>query len=530
MPLRSVSIDKAGEVGLTPDYPATEAPPNAWTAGRNVRFADGEVVTFPGHDVGGENSLQDAIWSLHTVSSATQHYWVNLGPAAGGGVIPKAYAFDGTTFHDISPSTAFTSARNQVITGGFLNGFLIVNNQQDVPHTWDLNTGNVMVPLANWDTNWRARAIATFKGYIMAVGITDTGNLFPNRIKWSDEASAGALPGDWDETDPTIQAGELELADTTAALVGLAQMRNEMVVYTERECAALALVGGSTVFRARTIATQAGAISERAIGRVFGKHVVITDNDIVMNDGQNIQSIADERTRRFMFSQLDEDNYGFAFTQVHRLKNEVWFCFPSAGMDYCDLALVWNWSDNTWGVRDLPVGCIAAADGIDIVGLSTALWTEGGAAATWDVEDGSWDERSFNALGGVMLITGDDTNTGASGAQINRVEQGNTFGDDNRTFRLERLGMRPDDLGRDVTVREVWIRATGDPFTVRVGYQNEPNGAVAWGSIQTYDPESQKKITCRVTGKYPCLQIESEGDFNSRVHGVRMMYSLGAQR
>ena len=527
-----IIIPRAGELGIISDLPPLMVPPNAWTSGVNVRVNDGELVAFPGHDLGGENTGLDAIWSLTTVTDATSHYWVNLGDDGTG--VCKAFAYDGTTFHDISPTPTpandFTGARADIITHAFLNGRLVTNNLADVPHTWDLSTGNDYVPLVNWDSNWRAKAIAAFKGFLVAINITDSGAFSPNRVKWSDEAVPGALPGSWDETDPTTAAGEYDLADTTAALVAIKALRNELVLYTERECFGMALVGGSLIWRFRLISSQTGAMTPRAVGAFKGLHAVMTDNDLVVNDGQNIRSIGDGRNKRYMFRQLDESNYGYAFTQVHRLRDEVWFCFPSAGNDFCDMSLVWNRSEDTFGVRELPPGCISAADGTDIVGLSTATWETGGAAATWNLEDGAWDERAFNALGGLLLLAGDNTNTGMTGAPVYRADQGNTFNGDLRQFRVERLAMNPDPAGRVLTVTEVWVEATGDPVTVRIGYQNAPNGPVFWKSAQTFDPELDKKLTCRVTGRYPCLALESLGDFNTRIHGVRLMFVAGAER
>jgi len=528
MPGKSpILLPQAGQLGLVPDMPPLAQPPNAWTSGRNVRVNDGEIVTFPGHDLGGDNANLTETWGLFTVSSPTSHYWVGVGDK---GASIGAYAFDGTTFHDIGPTVALTPARSNILTSAYLNGYLIVNSPADVPHTWDLNVGNDLTPLVNWDANWTARGFAAFKGFLVAINITDTGTNYQNRVKWSDESAPGLLPGSWDETDPDTAAGEVDLADTTAALVAIKALRNELVLYTERECFGMALVGGSLIWRFRPISTQTGAISPRAVGAFQGMHAVITDNDVVVNDGQNVRSIADSRVRHFLFSQLDESNYGFAFTQVHRLQSEVWFCFPSAGNNFCDLALVWNWTDNTWGVRDLPAGCIATADGIDIVGLSTATWETGGAAATWNLEDGAWDERAFNALGGVLLLSGDNTNTGVAGSPIYRADRGNTFNGDARPFRIERLSFSPEGEARTLTVTEVWIQATGDPFTVRIGSQNEPNGPVTWKVSRVFNPQEDKKITCRVTGRYPCLALESEGDTNTRLHGVRMMYVPGAER
>tara|TARA_R100001230_G_scaffold8007_1_gene3039 strand:+ start:4525 stop:6102 length:1578 start_codon:yes stop_codon:yes gene_type:complete len=521
-----LEFNGAGEVGVVADAPPHEAPPNAWTSAQNIRFRDGSAVSFPGHDVGSDNTNVDDVLAIMPVSSNTQHYWAH---ATLSGATPKLYAFDGTTQHDISPSVALTNTRSDIFTWAFLNQNLVFNNGVDQPHSWALDTGTPAAILTGWNSNCRAGSIFAHRGFLIALDITDTGTRRPFRVKWSDEAAAGGLPTSWDITDATKQAGEFDLGDAVGStlLAGLG-LREQAMLYTERDAIAMQYIGGDLIWSFRPISRAAGVLSRRAVGAFRGNHIYVTDQDVVMTDGQTVRSIIDRRNRRFLFNQLDESNYGFTQVQVHRLLNEVWIAFPGQGSTYNNLALVWNVNDNTWGVRDLPAGCISLADGIDITGLSTETWTS--SANNWDVETQSWDERSFNIVGGQLLLGGDDSGAGVTGGPIFRAEKTNQFDGVNRTSRIERLGLRVPNGERKMTITELWPRATGGVFKVYVGTQDDPNGPVTWQVEKDFDPEQDRKVTFRMTGRYPCVAFESNTDVDWALQGFSMKYREGARR
>ena len=178
-----LEFNGAGEVGVVADAPPHEAPPNAWTSAQNVRFRDGSAVSFPGHDVGSDNTNVDDVLAIMPVSSNTQHYWAH---ATLSGATPKLYAFDGTTQHDISPSVALTNTRSDIFTWAFLNQNLVFNNGVDQPHSWALDTGTPAAILTGWNSNCRAGSIFAHRGFLIALDITDTGTRRPFRVKWSD--------------------------------------------------------------------------------------------------------------------------------------------------------------------------------------------------------------------------------------------------------------------------------------------------------------------------------------------------------
>lgn len=65
------------------------------------------------------------------------------------------------------------------------------------------------------------------------------------------------------------------------------------------------------------------------------------------------------------------------------------------------------------------------------------------------------------------------------------------------------------DFAQVKVCKRVWIRASGESFNVRVGYQNTVNGQLSWSDPETFNPETQLYIDVIVTG--PVLAIEFSG-------------------
>ena len=63
-----------------------------------------------------------------------------------------------------------------------------------------------------------------------------------------------------------------------------------------------------------------------------------------------------------------------------------------------------------------------------------------------------------------------------------------------------------------------------------VGTQDDPNGPVTWQVEKDFDPEQDRKVTFRMTGRYPCVAFESNTDVDWALQGFSMKYREGARR
>jgi len=215
----------AGDGGLAADIDGMDASDKLWTAGANVRFENGYLKPFDGH-----SALYDpptvkpyGIFPLRTVSS---NLWAYMGLA-------KAYAVSNAGVHSNITRAAgdYTATADTKWTGGALTSYLIFNNVNDIPQSWDGNPANAAVNLANWTSTWRCAAIRPVRNYLVAVNITKTSTNYPMIVKWSHAADPGALPSSWDETDATKDAGEQDIADTNGSLVDIGQLGDLGIIY-----------------------------------------------------------------------------------------------------------------------------------------------------------------------------------------------------------------------------------------------------------------------------------------------------------
>ncbi len=365
----NVAIERLGEIGIVRDMPYHEIPPNAWSAGVNVRMDKNEVVSFLGNEVRATDptgSVNDFIIELSGVSTEVAHYWFY---ARSDDVLGTTsfFAFDGATYHDITPAAgAITGLPSDIMIGALLNQNIVVCNNVDQPYSWDLVPANPMTLLPGWDALWTSLGIHAHKGFLIAYNMVEAGVQLSHRVRWSDVAQSG-LPQSWDAADPTKLAGFTDLGDSTSALIYAQHLRDTVYIYSNNQIFGMQFIGGQFVWRFYTVTLEAGLLAPRCAVNVRNNlQVAVSDGDVLIIDGQSVRSIINRRNRSWMFSQLDPDNFGKTFAFTHLPENEVWICFPQIGSVYPDLALVWNYLSDTWYQREMPANTMALGSALDI--------------------------------------------------------------------------------------------------------------------------------------------------------------------
>jgi hypothetical protein len=93
----------------------------------------------------------------------------------------------------------------------------------------------------------------------------------------------------------------------------------------------------------------AGCVINTPKGQVF-----VTDGlDIRIHAGGESQSIVYGRMLNYFRGAIDATYRKRMFLTVNPYTNEVWVCFPASGQTTCTKAMIWNWDDDAWGIRDL---------------------------------------------------------------------------------------------------------------------------------------------------------------------------------
>lgn len=518
------SIRLAGALGINRDdephdLKAQDGGPIEWSAGDNIRFRDGYVERHRGWvDFVTPSIAPYGLMSYPEISG--DYYWIYPG-------LDKIYVYDGTTHSNVTRQTAavdvdYTGDEDDVWNGGILQNVAILNNGVDVPQYWPLPVGTAvkMANLANWDSDWRAGVIRPFGQRLVAGDLTKSGSRYPTMVKWSQAADPGAVPASWDEADPSTGAGEFPVGDKAGPILELHPMRSELMIYKEDSVEGMTLIGGEPVFDFRTVLPSQGILAAHMVTDIpDGRHVFVSHGDIVLQDGQSDVSILRKKWREILFSLMDQDYASRGFMVRHRRRSEVLFVFPESGETVPNKALVWNYSDNTMGLRDVPPST-AGALGVVSLGGGARLWSDD-ENITWDEADFSWGDRAFDVLAQSIVLAG--------ASNLYQYDAGNL--QDASTFRawVERTGINLSGDKSVSTVTEFWPMMDG-AADIYIASQMHPSDAISWSGPYAFDSVTDQKIDCFVTGIYHGIRIESSANSMFRLFGGDFHHELAGLR
>lgn len=457
--------------GLAADLPDINMPNGVWSDSRNVKYRDG-ACEHAGGCISAMGSLSvTAIWAAPVTDGVT-YYWVYTN---GDG----AYATDGSTHANIT-STSFSVAwANVGINGGAFHGFMIANDGFHKPQVWTPDLAGKFTALTNWPAGYYAEVIRPFRDFLVALRISSvasegggTDSYNPRLMRWSDAAAQAALPGSWDYSDPTNQSGINEFGQTHDSLVDVLPLRGAMAVYKQFHTWIGDYVGRPDVFTFREAFTQAGMLAEDC-GAAFGpRHLVLTDSDVVVHDGTEMQSVIDRRMRRWLFNKLDSNYYFNSFVVADYRSREIWVCFPESGHTWPNLALVWSMVDGSLDVRDLGGGMTFGSVGV-VPGGSDITF----AAFTDTIESWSdpFDNQNFNPSAFRLLMTRSDAK------KIEQMNSGVTFDGTTQSCYAERTGITiSQDMNRLKRVTRIFpkiIGTDGDTFNFYVSTRSTVGGS-----------------------------------------------------
>lgn len=519
-----ISIHNVGAVGINRDIPAHLLPPEAWSDGRNIRFSDNKVVKFLGHSEVFDPPTVAPYWAMG-VRGPSEFVWIYGGLA-------KVYMRDTSAHTDITRTVGgdYSMDDDQLWHGGLLGGIPILNNGVDDPQFWaTISSGTKLADLTNWPASTTCAIIRPFKNFLVALDITKSGTRSPHMVKWSHPADPGSVPSSWDETDATKDAGEKELEDSQAGfLVDAATLRDILVIYKENSVWGMQFIGGRFIFRFFKIFDNVGLMTPQAVG-IFAQgaqHFLATGDDIVIHDGQRLESLLDRKLRVWLNNTISDTNYKRSFVVRNSPQKEMWFCFPEIGSTWCNLALVWNWSTGVPSVRELTEASFINTG--EISESVTEDWDS--ASGSWDGDLTTWDQLKHRPQEARLLQT-DPTNT-----KFYFMDDTNQFNAVNMTSYVEREGLavvgqdrqgQPKvDFQSQKLVTAIYPKARGGAFQVRVGGQDSIGGPISYSPIQTFTPGTDEKLSVAVSGKLMAVRFESSADVAWELDGYDLDVSI----
>ncbi len=514
-----IELWNIGKQGIIQDVTPHQLPPEAITAGNNIRFAENGPIRFPGHaDAFGTLTVDpEFIMNVPTVSA---NYWLYFS-------LTKAYVYDGVNNTNITRQTAavdvnYTPIKGYEWQGTILGGIPIINNGADLPQYWtSLNPASKLANLTNFPTTLRAKIIKAFGPYLVAMNLVDNGVSLPKTIHWSSFADPGTIPDSWDYNDATKDSGRLQLTDDKGGqILDSLLLGNQGIIYTEASTHLVRYVGGIDILATDLLLKDSGILAPHCVS-AFKKgtaHFVVSQDDILVHQGtKSADSVISKRLRRKIFNEMDQSNYAASFCIEDTENKEVWFCYPTTGQTRPNKALVWNYEDNTCTFRDTPFN---TGDFGSTYEATSATWED--LVGSWDAQGTPWDVAKRNEL---ILASAADRKAYA----MNTL---GAYGSDAATTSFfERTGLAIDGKSRDgqpkssiqsrKLLKRIWPKITGgEPVQIQVGSQQMLEGPVTWGSPQTFNPATDKFLDVTAEGILLAYRVSHTGNNSWTCEGI----------
>lgn len=379
-----------------------------------------------------------------------------------------------------------TAAANPIFiapVGGLATENLYITNGTDPIKVW---TGS-----GNWsnltttgftsgsNSTLRAKCLVGFKGHLLLGDTTEASARFPYRIRWSTVGN----PTTWN----TTTAGFTNLIEdkTNSKVMCMHPMGPVLIVYKFGSIYQLTYQGDPNYFVPRMKVADRGAISRKGVAPFGDFHLVVTQDNIEIFDGQGfVKPAPGNRIKQDFFGNLNWSQREIIYACSFPSRFEVWIIYPTGSSTVPDTAYCWNYKDNTWTKHTF------AGTFYSLINLNETFST-------------------IQPLGGMngnvmkMFNGNNDNGTVIDGYFRTKLHN----------YReLSQPGL--DMSGQIKTVQSVEIESSGTIPTIQVGTVNSTLGTVDYDTAETaVEGETGViKIDKRKSGRYVTLKIRENTD------------------
>jgi len=346
----------------------------------NDTFVTGNSNVF---DLGQKvNFVNNSIIVTGTTSKSAQ-----AGSPSGSGTL------NGTNFvpGDLPGSTPSVTGDNfQIYTDTSTNTTVIV-----IGNLSNTNTVKITIKSRN-PVNVRAGVIESFRDLLVAGNLTEVDSVTPANIvrrlsgvvRTSDVAAPGAIPNNWNPFATGVSTADEFTLSETSVIQDMKSLQGNMYIYSTDAIHVMRLTGNINAPVSFTPVTdEYGCLTTGSVLEFDGKHFVIGNNDIYLFSGNpgNIQSLADSRIRDYFRENLNPTHEKQIQLLNNHPENEIWICYPTLDSlaGELDEALLYNYRDNTWTIRDLDSVMSAAMGPIKGGGIPSATVALTGNSGTF---------------------------------------------------------------------------------------------------------------------------------------------------
>jgi hypothetical protein len=512
-------VERLGDVGLITDEVASLVPSGGFTRVFNAWFRDGDA-----RSTWGERKIFDIsikpVWHFEYLD-ANGAQWIIVSD----GVTVLAYTSSGLEY-DITPlvETVPTFGANRV-TFVDHNTILVVNSDTYGPYYWSGSTSTPLQPLPGWPSGWKCEFIGSYKYYLIALNMIESGALYPYKIRWSHAAAEGELPTEW-VPDATNEAGDDLLGDTQGHIIGGTRVLDSFWIVKDSAVYSLDWIGGQYVLQTRLLRTDVGTNVPGGFCQMQGALVLAHQKDVVLFNGAAVQSLSRGKVRRALISAIGDAWWQATQVYAHVPTGVIFLCGAADGSaGELSNAMIYSMENGTWGHRSLGRSYGIGAAVLQLAG-------SGGGDLTWDDLAGPvpdplpptgwvpglpWDQQTLSAwnqgsydpdVSDIIIYKENDTGDAWWLSAMLTKQAADIDGEPIYTV-MERVGLPIEGCDGIAMITDCWVDPVQRvPLVFRFGSQATPEAQVVWGPPVTLEA-GQTYLDPRVSGRFLAYRIES---------------------
>lgn len=531
--MANLPIRNVGAIGVITDVNPHDLPINAYSNCANVIFQNNKIERAP---------VFKNTFSLSNLSTASQEQTpvtaFSYTHPTNGAVFGLAlrndlvYEYASGTAADVSPvGVVPTSIDETPWTATEVAGLSILCRETTEPYIKDPVASNLYsyMSVGDWPTSDRAVSMRGFKDFIIAMNVTEGGVTSDTKVKWCDALLYRQPVADVEWTPTTSNlAGSNVLTDFSSPIVDGFPLGNKFIIYSNNESAQMEYTGSSFVFSFKPLFKHDGVINKNCVANTGRVHYVFGSDDIYMHDGVTTKSLAQDRVKNRVYSEIDRENQSRCFVHYDNDKQLVYFCYKSAytGVGFfdtyfCNRAAVYNITNNTWSFVDLP-NCVGASVAESTISSTTYAQTTGSYLST---------PGSYNTFGQELsrVSTFASIRDDALGIGANLALASDSLYSGKVNLPVYETVIKPafvERLGLDLDETQAPLRAykqirsiipqisaidTGVEVDVYLGYTTHPTESVAVYPTQAaYLVGTDYKIDSKANGRLVAYRVESD--------------------
>ena len=517
-----LTLKLAGDAGVNFDLEPCDLDPNWFTNGNDFRLKNGKIFSF---NFGAAMSTCPVSFhgaKILFVNAAPTYFFVVAGLTA-------IYAYDGGTWFNISSVAGYA----EMLAGAqfhwtdcLLGNIPIFNNVQHQPEYWPQASGSTKMaplqfsPTETWkQKDYHCSVMRAHKNFLFAINMTEGGVKLPNNYRWSHPADNNGLPYTWDTLDLSSIAGQASILGNSGILVDGLSMRDDFCLYSEDGITILSYVGGEFIWSARSLASNQGLLTKNCVVDIYGKHIFLSKDDILINDGNTVQSIAHRLVRTKIEGSIDPTYFYKSYAVVDHSNKEVWFCVPSIGSTFPNIAFVYNYVDQKMSIRDIDNAITSLIYGL--VSFSSSQWIK--LTNTWLNALIPWNFDSSSPFAQGIVGIEEPTSTIYNMQIVDNDNKVATY--------IERTSAQLTDQREVTTILRVFphIRSNGSVL-ITFGSQYALGASVRWDISKIFTPNTDRKIEVRTTGMLHSWRIQSYNNSQFSYSGMDIEYVLNGQQ